>query len=461
MPEQQTADTFLPGFFTPAYVSPFSKPQLTQQLVPLIGENIKQRFREFVDDVDDGIEFLANVFSTKEKIAKQTLKKIPFISGHGAGGFVPPDHGFKPVAAQYKPAVGYPNYPGFPDLQPIIHTTVKYYTKKPYYRYASDGSIAELCSKYNCSKANKIGEDHEFLKQMGINKYMDFEKNVLRNLEQIEEEKVEAKLGLEPSSEPIKFAGPTEWVSSTFDTGDVKPGKEKKNRHGTKYTSIISSSEPGLGDDKSKEVHRPPLKKIKKLIKKTKPTQAGYAPISGPLLFNNKHKEPKEQSYHYHYQHNHEEKPEVSSFHSNHDNIKNNNNNNNGNENGNFLYKHEEYYEAASDQSKSTETKILSPSPSAAASSWKPVETTTKAPPTVKEYSAANHHRFRSSSKKHSQQESKISKTYAIPKQRTSSSTTAKTPTLKTVDQKFSSFVDKVRASGKRGSVKFNPKNSF
>lgn len=393
--EQQTSDTvplknFIPAFYKNSYISPFTRPQFKEQLLPLIGANIKQKVKEFVEDVDDGLEFLANVFSTKEKLAKQVikshLKKVPFVGG------------FKP-ANNFQPALGYP----YPNLQPTVHTTIKIYTKKPYYRYASDGSIASFCIKYNCTKANKIAEDHDFLKEMGIDKYKDFEKNVLRNLEEIEEKKVEATIPTK-SSKIVHLKHRSEW--QPVEVKEPAAPAKKAKAVATSYTSIISSSEAALDDHYEKL--KP--KKIKKLVKKPKTTKAPYSPISGPLLFNNEFK------------HNSDEKNE------------------------NYLFKREEFFGDATDHSKNLEVKPTS---------WRVFEQSTRAPTTA-DYAKVNP-RFKSFSRNHAQQESKISKTFALPKTR---STTTRPPLPLASDSiAKSTFVDKVRATGKRGSVKFDPKN--
>lgn len=255
----------VPQNFKPAYISPFSRPQFTQQLIPLIGASVKQKLQEIVEDFDDGVEFLKNAFTLKEQYAKNLVSKQ--IQKFNMLKAAPLFSGLQPIfgGAQHPK-----NY--FPNMEPTVHTTIRIYTKKPYYRYSTDGSILAACESQfgNCTTIDKIPEAHAFIAEMGLDGYKKFEKQVLRGIEKQEEKKVEATLSsLASDSSGIKgkkhkfAATSSDWAPVDYKKPEpLKKAKVKSPLN----TNVVSSSEDAL--DQPLVGNYP--KKFPKVYKKSK-----------------------------------------------------------------------------------------------------------------------------------------------------------------------------------------------
>lgn len=188
IPTQQTSDTFLfqdavvPPDHQDMYVSPFSKPQFKEQLLPIIGAKVREQFEGFLEDVDDGIDFIKNIFTAKQKVVKNLAFKVK-----NRLPLVPP---LIPVPSyQLDPRQKYK----IPDFTPTITTRIRINTKKPYYRYAKTGAISHTCDDpIKCEQKQWFKYPNEIVTD-GIK---ELEDSVLKKLEKIEEKKVEATLGL-------------------------------------------------------------------------------------------------------------------------------------------------------------------------------------------------------------------------------------------------------------------------
>lgn len=249
--DSRLLSALVPNHFKPAYVSPFSRPQFVQQLFPLIGAGVKEKLREIAEDFDDGVEFLKNAFTIKEAFVSNIASN--HVKTYNRLKQLPKIHGIKPLFSSIPEP-----YKHFPNMEPTIHTTIKIITKKPFYRYSTDGSILAACQSQfgNCTLMNKIPESHAFVAEMGLDGYKNFEKNVLRNIESLEEKKVEASLGSlgSESSESKGKRKPhvfPEWApleTATKQKYRKKPEIPKKSPKVKSQlnTNIVSSSEDAL-----------------------------------------------------------------------------------------------------------------------------------------------------------------------------------------------------------------------
>lgn len=276
IPTQQTSDTFLiqdamvPPNHKDMYVSPFTKPQFKEQLVPLIGAKIREQVEGFLEDVDDGIDFIKNIFTVKQNVVKNIAYKVK-----NRIPLVPP---LISPTYQVDPRLKYK----IPDFTPTITTRIRINTMKPYYRYAKTGAISHACDDpVKCEKKVDFVETPKYLNELGADGIKDFEESVLKKLEKIEEKKVEATLGT-LVGDVVKgksYGFHNEWKPVSYhnqylDTKSAGSGKIKVNSplhtsfKGTSASvTVVGPVEPYPGTNTYKKLYKKKSKNSQKPAK--------------------------------------------------------------------------------------------------------------------------------------------------------------------------------------------------
>lgn len=262
------------------YVSPFSKPQFKEQLVPIIGAKIREQFEGFLEDVDDGIDFIKNIFTVKQNVVKNLAYKvknrIPLVPP-----LISPTYQVDP-RQKYK----------IPDFTPTITTRIRINTMKPYYRYAKTGAISHACDDpVKCQKQQQFVEAPKYLNELGIDGFKELEESVLKKLEKIEEKKVEATLGTlvgKREGDVIKgkpYGFHNEWKPVSYhnqylDTKSSGSGNVKVNSQ--LRTSFKGTSAPVtvVGPVEHYPVNKKPYKTIKKVKSSQKTAKVKVYPSS-------------------------------------------------------------------------------------------------------------------------------------------------------------------------------------